>query len=93
MTFEVLDPTHEDDLASFRTAPKLATLQGIRLAVISNGKKGTKPFFDALELNLIDDQGVEEVVRLTKDNYSAPVDAGLLADAAQWDALVTGVGD
>ena len=93
MGIEILDPTHEGDSAPFQTAPRLATLRGIRLAVISNGKKGTKPFFDALERDLKDDHGVADVVRLTKANYSAPVDAGLLADAGRWDALVAGVGD
>jgi hypothetical protein len=37
--------------------------------------------------------GVARVVRLTKSNYSAPVEPGLLNDAEHWQALIAGVGD
>jgi hypothetical protein len=56
-------------------------------------KKGTKPFFDALERELSDRYGVARVVRLTKSNYSAPVEPGLLAESGRWQALIAGIGD
>ena len=93
MAFQVLDPTHEDQQGSFAYAPRLATLEGKTIAVISNGKKGTRPFFDAYERNLREQYRVAHVVRLTKMNYSAPVETALLTDAEQWDALVAGIGD
>ena len=93
MTIEVLDPTHEDQQGSFVLAPRLDTLEGRTIAVISNGKKGTRPFFDAYERLMQEQFQVAEVVRLTKSNYSAPVETALLTDAERWDALVAGIGD
>ena len=68
-------------------------LDGATVAIISNGKKGTRPFFDAVEERLVTQHGVASVVRLVKSNYSAPVESGLLSEAARWHALVAGVGD
>jgi hypothetical protein len=93
MSIEFLDPTHENDAGGFVQSPRLSTLRGAVIAIVSNGKKGTQPFFDAFERGLIETHGVAEVVRLTKSNYSTPVDASLLGDAARWNALVAGVGD
>lgn len=93
MTIRFLDPTHEDSTVEFSAAPRLGTLEGTTVAIISNGKKSTKPFFDAVEMELRDRYRVASVVRLTKHNYSAPVEPTLLTDAAKWQAVITGVGD
>jgi hypothetical protein len=93
MAMEILDPTHESDARAFSPAPRLATLEGTTIAIVSNGKKGTQPFFEAFERELRSRYGVARVVRLTKSNYSAPVEAALLSDAERWHALVAGVGD
>jgi len=90
---EILDPTHESDARAFLPAARLDTLDGKTLAIVSNGKKGTQPFFEAFERELATRYGVARVVRLTKSNYSAPVEAELLNDAEHWHALVAGVGD
>ncbi len=90
---EILDPTHEGVSPDFAPASRLKSLDGATIGVISNGKKGTKPFFDALERELIEKYGVATVVRRTKSNYSAPADADLMEEAKQWHALVAGVGD
>jgi hypothetical protein len=93
MSIEVLDPTHESDPAEFSPAPRLPRLRGARVGIISNGKQGTEPFFDALARELRDAHGVAEVRRLTKANYSAPAEAAVWQQAAGLDALITGVGD
>ena len=93
MSIKFLDPTHESRSAEFKPAPRLASLEGATIAIISNGKKNTKPFFDAVERELRDRQGVADVVRLTKSNYSAPVEAELLVEAEKWQALISGIGD
>ena len=93
MAIEFLDPTHESGAAAFAPAKRLATLKGATLGIVSNGKKGTKPFFDALERELVVNYGVARVVRLTKSNYSAPVEPELLNEAERWQALIAGVGD
>jgi hypothetical protein len=93
MTMLILDPTHEGAAPDFTPASRLESLAGTTIGVISNGKKSTKPFFDALERELIDNYGVAAVVRRTKSNYSAPADADILDEAKEWHALVAGVGD
>ena len=49
MTIEVLDPTHEGDSREFKIASGLKDLKGSRIGLISNGKRGTLPFFNAIE--------------------------------------------
>jgi hypothetical protein len=93
MSIEFLDPTHESQSHAFAAAKRLASLSGATIAIVSNGKKGTKPFFDAFERELSDRYGVARVVRLTKSNYSAPVEPGLLAESGRWQALIAGIGD
>ena len=93
MPLEVLDPTYGDDANEFAPAGRRASLEGATVGVISNGKQGTRPFFDALERELLERRGVAEVVRVTKSNYSAPADSEIMDRARQWTALVAGVGD
>lgn len=93
MAVEVLNPGYEDDPAPFTAAPRLDTLQGRTVGVISNGKEGTVPFFDAVEDELRNTYGVADVVRVTKSNYSAPADGAIMNEAATWHAVIAGVGD
>ncbi|MDH3682740.1 MAG: hypothetical protein OEV40_22635 [Acidimicrobiia bacterium] len=93
MTIEVLDPTHGEGAAPFAVAPRLESLAGATIGIVSNGKQGTRRFFDALSSELIERHGAADVVRLTKTNYSAPADADILDRAKEWHALVAGVGD
>ena len=93
MRIEILDPSHEAESRDFALAPRLDTLAGATIGIISNGKKGTKPFFDALERELIERHGVARVARVTKANYSAPAEPDLLNEAERWQALIAGVGD
>ena len=93
MPIEVLDPTYGDDTREFALADRPISLEGAIVGVISNGKQNTRPFFDALERELLEHHGVAEVVRATKSNYSAPADSEIMDRARQWTALVAGVGD
>ena len=93
MPIEVLDPTYGDDTREFALAGRPLSLKGATVGVISNGKQGTHPFFEALERELLEHHGVAQVVRVTKSNYSAPADREIMDRARQWNALVAGVGD
>lgn len=90
---EVLNPTHEDRAVAGKRAPRLATVAGATIGIISNGKDQTVPFFDAMERILRDDHRVAEVVRRVKPNYSAPAPDELMAESRGWDAVLSGVGD
>jgi hypothetical protein len=92
MSLEILDPTHEGDTREFALAPRLATLAGASIAIISNGKQGTRRFFDAFEAQLLA-SGAGRVLRLTKANYSAPAEESIFAQARSCDAVIAGIGD
>lgn len=97
MSIEVLDPTHEsgdaDDVGDLARVDRPSSLDGLVVGLLSNGKKGTVPFFDAVEEALRAEHGVAEVVRVTKGNYSAPAEDGLMDRATRWYALIAGIGD
>jgi len=93
VTIEVLNPTYDGSATSFHPAPRLDTLDGLTVGIISNGKQGTVPFFDALADELSGRYGVADVVRVIKANYSAPAGDEILDRARSWRALVAGIGD
>ena len=88
---EILDPTHETGAPAFHPAARLPSLDGRTVGIISNGKKGTRRFFDAVERELQGHGAI--VVRRIKSNYSAPADAPIMKEAGGWDALIAGIGD
>ena len=93
MPIEVLNPTYDDAPAAFREAERTGSLEGLTVGIISNGKHGTVPFFDAFASELRDRYRVADVVRVTKPNYSAPAGDEILDQARRWHALVAGIGD
>lgn len=93
MTIEVLNPTFDDTAAAFDAAARPASLRGLTVGVISNGKHGTVPFFDAFATELRSHYGVGDVVRVVKPNYSAPAGDDIIDRAREWHALVAGIGD
>ena len=93
MNIEILDPTHEGDSREFIYARNLRKISGATVGILSNGKKGTWPFFDALEKLLLEEKGVSKVVWRTKSNYSAPAEPQIMNEVRTWDAMFSGVGD
>jgi len=93
MAIEVLDPTYEGDTSSFKYAAGLKNLEGATVGIISNGKKGTLHFFNALEDLLKNKYKVGEVLRVVKKNYSAPAEEEIMEEVKKWDAAIAGVGD
>lgn len=93
MVFQVLDPTNEAAPQLGRLAPRPGALRGKTVGFISNGKEGTKGFFAHLDRMLREELSVANVVSRTKSNYSAPADGHIVGEIANWDAVVTGIGD
>ena len=93
MALQVLDPTNETAPLSGQPAPRLATLTGKTVGIISNGKEGTQGFFAHLDRMLREEFGVAAVIRRVKSNYSAPADRDIVDEIARWHAVVTGIGD
>lgn len=93
MSLQVLDPTNETVPPLGQPAPRLASLAGRTVGIISNGKEGTGGFFNHLERVLRDRFDVAHVVRRIKSNYSAPADPDIVDELRRWQAVVTGIGD
>ena len=93
MTFQVLDPTNEARPPAGQLAPRPTSLKGKTVGFISNGKEGTKGYFAHLDRMLREQLGVADVVTRVKSNYSAPADGYIVTEIANWDAVVTGIGD
>lgn len=93
MPLQVLDPTNETVPPLGQRAPRLASLAGKTVGIISNGKEGTAGFFNHLDRMLREQFGVAEVVRRSKSNYSAPADPDIIDELRRWQAVVTGIGD
>jgi len=93
MMIEVLDPTFDGDTNSFKYATGLKNLKGATVGIISNGKKGTLHFFNALEDLLTKKYKAGKVIRVVKKNYSAPAEEEIMTEVKKWDAAIAGVGD
>tara|TARA_B100000686_G_scaffold264727_1_gene278843 strand:- start:326 stop:649 length:324 start_codon:yes stop_codon:yes gene_type:complete len=93
MMIEVLDPTYEGDTSSFKYAAGLKNLKGATVGIISNGKKGTFHFFNALEDLLTKKYKAGKVIQVVKKNYSAPAEEEIMKEVKKWDAAIAGVGD
>jgi hypothetical protein len=93
MSFAVLDPTNERAAPLGQLAPRPGSLRDKTIGFISNGKEGTKGFFAHLDRILREEFGVAQVVSRTKSNYSAPADGWIVGEIANWDMVVTGIGD
>jgi len=93
MVFRILDPTNETAPPLGQRAPRLTSLAGKTVGLISNGKEGTKGFFAHLDHLLREEFGVADVILRVKSNYSAPADRDIVDEIARWHAVVTGIGD
>jgi hypothetical protein len=74
-------------------APRLASLDGKTVGIITNAKEGTRGYFTHLERILRDEMGAADVVWREKSNYSAPMDAHIVQELTNWHAVFAGVGD
>lgn len=90
---QVLDPSWEGSPPQLSPAPRLETLAGVDVALLSNGKAGVAPLFDHLESLLRERWKVAAVERATKGNYSAPAEPDLVRRLARRRLVITGVGD
>lgn len=89
----VLDPTNEMKATGVMLAPRLASLDGKTVGIITNAKEGTRGYFTHLERILRDEMGAADVVWREKSNYSAPMDAHIVQELTNWHAVFAGVGD
>jgi hypothetical protein len=90
----VLDPTVEALPDSIGLSPRLETLAGARIGLLSNSKAGVSRFLDQLELVLSERYPGLEFIRDAKANASRPAPGEILDKlAADCTAVITAVGD
>lgn len=89
----VFDPTSENIVQSQALAPRLSSLVGKVVGIVSNGKEGSATFFDHLEHLLLEHCQVSKVIRRVKDNYSAPAQDEIIDEMRHWDVAISGIGD
>jgi len=93
----ILDPTLGGDARSTTAmprAPRPASLSGITVGLLANGKSNGMALLDRIWRHLRERHGVADVVRVAKTNASAPVsdeDADHLAKRC--GIVVTAIGD
>jgi hypothetical protein len=91
----ILDPTFGARSATRHPrAPRSASLSGVTLGLLANGKSNGMALLDRIAGHLQARHGLAGVVRVAKTNASAPVsddDAAFLA--ARCTAVVTAIGD
>lgn len=93
MILRVLDPTNERKTAEIQLVPRPASLEGMTVGFISNGKEGTKGYFAHLERMMREEFQVGDVVWRTKANFSAPATPDIVDEIKRWQVVVTGIGD
>jgi hypothetical protein len=89
----ILDPTNEMKSAGVQLAPRLRSLAGMTVGIVTNAKEGTKGYFGHLDRLLRQEMGVADVIWREKSNYSAPCDAHIVQEMTNWHAVFAGVGD
>ena len=93
MAIRVLNPTSESMVVALEPAPRLQSLKGKTVGLISNGKEGTAGFFAHVDRLLRERYRVAEVVLRIKSNYSAPAEDKIIDEGRNWDLVISGLGD
>ncbi len=92
MTFTVLDPTDERTPAGLSAAPRLATIEGKRLALLDISKARGDVFLDRLEAKLTA-RGAQ-VERFAKPAFTRPAPIDLRQEiASRCDAVIEALAD
>jgi len=89
----ILDPTGEVEQRVFVRPPRLGSLAGRTIGLLSDGIHTSTPFLERLgELLLVKHQ-VKRVILRVKPNLSLPAPKGMLDElVTEADAVVVGVG-
>ncbi|MBI3965595.1 MAG: hypothetical protein HY329_08170 [Chloroflexi bacterium] len=90
----IVNPAAEDVVEPNVLAPRLASLQGARVALVDNSKRMAGEFLDELDLLLRDRYGVAGCERYRKSSPSVPLPPEVMQGLLQsCDALVHAVAD
>jgi hypothetical protein len=90
----LVHPGAEDQPVQYQPAPRLATLQGVRIGLIDNRKRHSDVFLRRLQELLIERYGVADFQYYTKEGASVHTPEDVMADMTRnCDAVVHAVAD
>jgi len=91
---EILDPTVEATAQTLAYAPRMASLQGKRVALVDNTKFNSDRLLQKIGDILKSKHGVRETRVWRKQNASVPVDEATIVEIRKtWDVTIAGIGD
>ena len=94
MTVTIVNPAAEDVTERLTPAPRIASLRGVRVALIDNSKHNADRFLDVIANLLVSDHGVATIERYRKVSASVPTPPETLSRLLEGsDAAVHGVAD
>jgi hypothetical protein len=90
----VFDPRGQVDAVHRPLAPRVATLEGLRLGILDNTKWNANRLLRKTAALLEAEHGVGTVGYYRKDSFSKPADPALIAEiAGANDIVLTAIGD
>jgi hypothetical protein len=90
---KIVNPMLENFAPAGVPAPRLAALQGRRIALLDISKPGGSHFLDRLESILKTRYGAAAIVRETKPTFSKPAPASLIEKLRGADAVIEALAD
>ena len=93
MTQTLVIPRPPAPKAALTRAPRPSTLTGRAIGVLSNGKPNADEFLAALGALLRERAGVRTVAYHRKPSWSRRAPDDVIRQLAQYDAVITAVGD
>ena len=94
MTIHYLNPVQEAEIEPASLAPRLESLQGITLGLLSNGKTNAERLLKLIAEELNDTFNLGEVIQEAKGSAGINCPRELLENlVARCDAVITGMGD
>jgi hypothetical protein len=98
VTSAILDPTglssRKDAAAAFTPAARPATLSGMKIGLLENGKQNARRFLEDVADMLRTRYSAGPVMLRRKEVFSAPAPAELVVElSAGSDVVVVGIGD
>ena len=95
MSLTLVNPLDERPLPKGSPAPRLAALEGARVALLDISKGGGAVFLDRIDALLRERCGVSEVLRFSKPTFAKPAPEPVLEDIrkAQPQAVIEALAD
>ena len=93
MPITLVNPMNETPRDAAQPAPRLATFEGKKVALLDISKPGGSVFLDRIEQQLKDHYGVAAVIRAMKPTFAKPAPPAVLDALRGVDAVIEALAD